>query len=133
MKKSIMTISFLVGLLTLSLGGQNSAYAESNAQSPFVSANPDFHETICHFPGGNGILPKTIVVGSPSVLEAHLKHGDLYGECPIICPPNATSCFGADGTPGLVGYSTAGSSGSSGTTGVAGTTSPYSQRDLKGS
>jgi len=123
-------ISLFVALLALSLGSQGGAfslavspaYAASNAQSPIVSNNPDFHETICHFPGGNNITPETIIVGSPSVLEAHLNHGDLYGKCPILCPPGATACVGADGVPGLVGYGTADT-----------TPPPYSQRELRGS
>lgn len=129
MKKNIMTISFLFGLLTLSLGVQNGAYAlavspayaESNAQSAIVSNNPGFHETICHYPIGNEIRAETIIVGQPAVLNAHLLHGDTYGECPLICPPGAVSCVSADGTPGIVW--------SYGTT----VSSPHSQRDLKGS
>ena len=108
-KNSLMTGLF-VALLALSFGGQSgtfslampSAYAQSNAQSPIVSANPDFHETICHFPQGNEINPQTIVVGEPAVLNAHLHHGDIYGACPLLCPPGAPSCVGPDGTPGLV-------------------------------
>ena len=129
-QKNSLMIGLFATMLALSIGSQNgalmvaavpSAYAQTNAQSPNKSANPEFHETICHFPGG-GTTPQTVIVGSPAVLEAHLNHGDLYGKCPILCPAGATSCVGADGTPGLVGYSS-----------PAPLTPPSSHRELKGS
>ena len=37
--------------------------------------------TICHIPSGDFTKAKTLVIGK-SALEAHLRHGDIIGECP---------------------------------------------------
>lgn len=122
-KKISVMIALFAAWMTLSLGNQSGSLAMA-VPSAFADSSHGhgvFQETICHYPIGNEINPQTITVGEPAVLNAHLHHGDTYGECPLICPPGAISCMGADGTPGLAGY---------GTPSFAG---PSSQRELKGS
>lgn len=51
----------------------------------FVSGEDDDQSNsskivICHVPGGNPNNGQTITIGSPA-LKAHLKHGDVLGEC----------------------------------------------------
>ncbi|ATX78962.1 hypothetical protein Ga0123461_0525 [Mariprofundus aestuarium] len=59
---------------------------------------------ICHFPPGNQENAHTIEVGAPAV-KAHLKHGDLLGECEgdeVVVPlETGTPCICADGSVGV--------------------------------
>ena len=141
MKKSSLMIGVFAVLLTFSFGNQNGSFSltvpstlagscskensqNSNGNSSSnnnSSSNAQNKVTICHYPPGNQSNLHTIDVGQPSVLNAHMNHGDTYGAC-LVCPSGATACVNAYGLPGIVAE-----------TYGANSTIPSSLRELKGS
>lgn len=76
MKENLLTGMFTI-LLAITLAASSASAANGNANGQ----DDDFHVTICHNPPGNPDNPQTITVGQPSVLNAHLEHGDSLGAC----------------------------------------------------
>lgn len=46
------------------------------------SKDGDFRATVCHNPSGYPDNSRTMIIDHPSVLNAHLGHGDTLGACP---------------------------------------------------
>ncbi len=84
------TMSFVSGIKNSELAFQISFVKSTDAPSSCNNENDDEHDddigtgkkvTICHIPNGDFSKAKTLSIGK-SALEAHLRHGDIIGECP---------------------------------------------------
>lgn len=102
MKKNSLMIGLFTLLMTFTLGSQSALISLAVPSAFADDDDDDFQETICHFSSGGGNPAETVTVGQPSVLAAHLYHGDTIGAC-LVCPPGVDICFRGDGKPGEPG------------------------------